>query len=56
MNDLCKIATEYSDGIIEITAGANPEIMDMAQTLGKKTLPYLGEDFTEKYKEFYETI
>lgn len=56
MNDLCKIAAEYSDGIIEITAGANPEIMDMAQTLGKKTLPYPGEDFTEKYKEFYETI
>jgi len=56
MSDLNKIAIEYSDGIIEMTEDVAPEIIEQAQSLGKKILKYPGENFIEQYKEFYEEI
>ena len=56
MADMERLAVDYSDGIIEMTEGYNPEIIQYAKEKGKAVLAYPGESFVEKYREFYESL
>lgn len=54
---LCKLAIDYSDGVIEAEEGVDSELVEYAKASGKKFLPYPGEEkFVQTYKEFYESL
>ena len=54
---LCKLAVEYTDGVIQPSERANQEVLDYARSLGKPVLEYqIGEDFAERCNNFYDQI
>lgn len=55
-DELCKLAIDYSDGIIAATKNTSKELMKYAAESGKPTLAYAGEDFGAAFEEFYEKI
>ena len=52
--ELCKLAIDHSDAVIEAEADAYPELVEYAKSKGLPVMPYPGEDGMDKYKEFYE--
>ena len=54
-NELGKLAIDYSDGIIQASAGTDQELIDYAK---EKNIPLLGykEDFADAYETFYEQL
>ena len=54
---LCKLAVEYSDGVIQQSQQINPEILEYAKTLGKPVLEYQSPDsFAEACNNFYDRV
>jgi len=54
--ELGKLAIDYSDGVIAAHKNVNKELMKYAREQKIPTLSYPGEDFSQAYEEFYETI
>ena len=54
--EFCKLAIDNSDAVVEAEDGANPELIEYAKSKGLPVLAYLGEDYTEAYKAFYEAL
>src|SRR5574344_321665 len=54
--ELGKLAIDYSDGIIEAVADANPSLVDYADSNKIPVLKYPGEAYTDAYKDFFEKI
>ena len=54
--ELSKLAIDHSDAVVEAEAGACPELIEYAKSKGIPVLAYLGEDYTEAYKKFYEEL
>lgn len=55
-DELCKLAIDYSDGVIAAHKKVSPALMKYAKELGIPTLAYPGEDFGPAYEKFYEKI
>ena len=55
-NELEKLAIAFSDGVIEGGEGIKQELLDYADKKGVPVLKYPGQDFTESYKKFYDTV
>lgn len=54
---LCKLAVEYSDGIIQQSPNANQEVLDYARSLGKPILEYQNDDnFADRCNSFYDLV
>lgn len=56
LKELCKLAIDYSDGIIQMSEDINPELLQYVAESKKHFLSYPGEDFVNSYKEFYATL
>lgn len=54
--ELSKLAIDYSDAVVEAEEGARPELIEYAKSKGIPVLAYPGEDYTDAYKDFYESI
>ena len=55
-DELCKLAIDYSDGIIEAGPDINPDLLQYAKDSNKPILPNPGEDFGEAYEAFYDQL
>ena len=55
-DELCKLAIDYSDGIIEAGPDINPDLLQYAKDNNKPILPNPGEDFGEAYEAFYDQL
>ena len=55
-DELCKLAIDYSDGVIAGSKKTNAALLKYAKEAGIPTLPYAGEDFTQAYKDFYDKL
>ena len=55
-NELCKLAIDYSDGVIAAHKSINKELIKYAKDNNVPTLAYPGEDFADAYENFYEKI
>ena len=54
---LCKLAVEYSDGVIQQSEHVNQEVLDYARSLGKPVLEYQGgEDMAARCNSFYDLV
>ena len=53
---MCKLAIDYSDGIIEAGPDINPDLLQYAKDSNKPILPNPGEDFGEAYEAFYDQL
>ncbi|MDR0988507.1 MAG: glycogen/starch synthase [Prevotellaceae bacterium] len=53
---LCKLAIDYSDGVIQQTAHANEEIMEYARQSGKPVLEYSPDNFYDACNDFYDRV
>lgn len=55
VNELNKLAIDYSDGVIQAEKSINPDLLKYAQD---KSVPLLGylEDFADAYENFYDQI
>lgn len=54
--ELAKLAIDYSDGIIMASDKVDEKITEYAKASNAKILDYPGEDFVDKYTEFYPTL
>ena len=54
--ELCKLAIDYSDGIIMAQKNIKRELMTYAKENNVPTLKYPGEDFGDAYVEFYNEL
>ncbi len=55
-SELGKLAIDYSDGIIEAVADANPLLVDYASSNNVPVLKYPGSDYANAYKDFFDKI
>ena len=55
-NELCKLAIDYSDGVVAGSKDVSKSLMKYAADNNIPTLAYAGEDFGNAYEEFYEKI
>lgn len=54
---LCKLAVDYSDGVIQNSENVNQEVMNYARESGKPVLEYQTPDtYTEACNEFYDKV
>lgn len=54
---LNRLAMEYADAVIQVTADVDPALVEYAKASGKPFLPYDGEDGRPAaYTEFYRTL
>lgn len=54
---LCKLAIDYSDGIIQQSENINEEVLEYARQSGKPFLPYqASEQFADACNEFYDKV
>lgn len=54
---LCKLAIDYSDGIIQQSKNINEEVLEYARQSGKPFLPYQApEQFVDACNEFYDKV
>ncbi len=54
---LCKLAVEYSDGVIQQSSNVDQAILDYAQSLGKPILNYQSpETFADACNSFYDKV
>lgn len=55
--DLCKLAISYSDGVIQQSENADPELLEYAREKGIPVLEYQPiETFTDAINQFYDEI
>ena len=54
-DDLCKLAIDYSDGIVEATSGVDESLMAYAAEKGLPVMKY-SEDFAQNVSTFYNQI
>lgn len=54
--ELNKLATKYSDGLILASPNTNPAIAEYARSQNIPVLDYAGEQYTDAYAEFYDKI
>jgi starch synthase len=55
--DLCKLAIDYSDGVIQRGANVSQELIDYARQSGKPFLEFKeGDDFKEACNDFYDEV
>jgi starch synthase len=55
--DLCKLAIDYADGIIQNSANINPELIEYARRSGKPFLEFKeGEEYFDACNEFYDLV
>lgn len=54
--ELNKLATKYSDGLILASPNTNPAIAEYARSQNIPVLDYVGEQYTDAYAEFYDKI
>lgn len=54
--ELNKLATKYSDGLILASPNTNPAIAEYARSQNIPILDYAGEQYTDAYAEFYDKI
>jgi starch synthase len=55
-DELCKLAIDYSDGVIAAHKNVNKELMKYAKENNVPALAWPGDDFGEAYEEFYEKL
>lgn len=55
-NELMKVATKFSDGIILDDEGVDASVVEYAESKQVPVLGYQGEDFREAYGKFYEQV
>lgn len=55
-DELCKLAIDYSDGVIAAHKNVNKELLKYAKDNNIPTLAWPGEDFADAYEAFYEKI
>jgi starch synthase len=53
---LCKLAIDYSDGIIQHSQHINPDLLEYARLSGKPFLEYQSEDFIDACNDFYDVV
>ncbi len=56
VNELCKMAIDYSDGVIEAEQSVDSALIDYAKEGSKPVMNYPGEDFAEAYKDFINEV
>lgn len=56
LDELGKLAIDYSDGVIEAGEDISPAIIDHAKATGKPFITCKESDFKEAYKAFYKTL
>lgn len=56
VNELMKIAIDYSDGVIQSSKDVNPELIKYAEEADCKFINIDSEDFAAKYVEFYDSL
>ena len=55
--NLCKLAIDYSDGIVVSSEQANPELVKYAKKSGKLMLPYKSEEeYIQACSDFYDSV
>ena len=54
--EMCKLAIDHSDAVVQAEADAYPELIEYAKSKGIEVLPYQGEDANDAYKAFYESL
>ena len=54
--EMCKLAIDHSDAVVEAEANAYPELIEYAKSKGIKVLPYPGDNADDAYKAFYESL
>lgn len=54
--ELNKLATKYSNGLILASPNTNPAIAEYARSQNIPVLDYAGEQYTDAYAEFYDKI
>ena len=54
--DLMKVATKYADGVILEGDDTDPAVEEYAKSIGLPVLRSTGDDFKDKYSEFYESL
>ena len=54
--EMCKLAIDHSDAVVQAEADAYPELIEYAKSKGIEVLPYQGEDADDAYKAFYESL
>lgn len=55
-DELCKLAIDFSDAVVEGEADANPAMMEYAEKAGKPVVRYEEGRLQEAYKNLYENI
>ncbi len=58
-NDLCQLAVDFSEAVIEGSNLSDKSLVDYAQEKGRKVLPYCGseiEDYLNPYIELYNSL
>ena len=55
IQELGKLAIDYSDGIIQADTNVNETLLEYVKEKGMKLLPYQ-EDFAASYEEFYDNL
>lgn len=54
---LCKLAVDYSDGVIQQSEHVNEEVMEYARQIGKPILGYQSpENFADACNDFYDRV
>jgi starch synthase len=56
INEMQKIAIDYSDGIIQATDGIDEKLLEYAQAANAKFADIQDEDFAAKYLKFYDSL
>lgn len=56
MHELQKLAVDYSDGIIEIAENKDEAMAAYIRQANIPMLPFPGNDFSDKYREFYSSL
>jgi starch synthase len=55
--NLCKLAIDYSDGVILSSEDVNPELVKYAKKVGKPILPYkTEEEYVQASNDFYDAV
>jgi len=54
--ELGKLAIDYSDGVIIAGESVNQKLVEYTEQKGVRMMPYPGEDFAQKYIDFYESL
>jgi starch synthase len=55
--DLCKLAIDYSDGVIQNSANVSEELIEYARKSGKPFLEYKeGTEYADACSEFYDQV